>query len=61
MGQLYGYSTLKNNRYAHMAYEAQDKEAAREAFAKIGEDWDHTVWRGGSANFDRAKAWAGGQ
>jgi hypothetical protein len=35
--------------------------AARGAFAKIGEDWDHTVWHGGSANFDRAKAWAGSQ
>jgi hypothetical protein len=57
LGQLYGYSTLKNNRYAHMAFEAQDKPAAQEAFAKIGDDWDHMVWKTG-ANFDRAKAWA---
>jgi len=57
LGQLYGLSTLKTNRLAHMAYEAGDQTAAREAFATIGDDWDHQVWRS-SANFERAKVWA---
>jgi hypothetical protein len=57
LGQLYGLSTLKTNRFAHMAYEAGDQAAAREAFATIGDDWDHQVWRS-SANFERAKVWA---
>jgi hypothetical protein len=57
LGQLYGLSPLKTNRFAHMAYEAGDQTAAREAFAKIGDDWDHQVWRS-SANFERAKLWA---
>lgn len=57
LGQLYGLSTLKTNRFAHMAYEAGDQTAAREAFATIGDDWDHQVWRS-SANFESAKVWA---
>jgi hypothetical protein len=40
-----------------MAYEAGDQAAAREAFATIGDDWDHQVWRS-SANFESAKVWA---
>jgi hypothetical protein len=58
LGQLYGLSPLKTNRFAHMAYEAGDQNAAREAFAMIGDDWDHQVWRS-SANFETAKVWAG--
>lgn len=60
LGQLYGYSNLKNNRFAHMAYGAGDRDAAREAFEKIGSDWDHTVW-GNGARFENAKNWAAGQ
>jgi hypothetical protein len=57
LGQLYGLSTLKTNRFAHMAYEAGDQTAAREACAMIGDDWDHQVWRSG-ANFESARVWA---
>jgi hypothetical protein len=60
LGQLYGYSNLKRNRFAHMAVEANDKPAAQQAFAMIGDDWDHTVWRS-SRNFESAKNWAEGQ
>jgi Domain of unknown function (DUF4034) len=57
LGQLYGLSPLKTNRFAHMAYEAGDQNAAKEAFAMIGDDWDHQVWRS-SANIETAKVWA---
>jgi len=59
LGRLYGYSNLKNNRFAHMAVGADDRNAAQQAFGKIGDDWDHTVW-GSSQSFQRAKNWAGG-
>jgi hypothetical protein len=57
LGQLYGYSNLKTNRFAHMAVAAGDQEAAQHAFAVIGDDWDHSVWHS-SQNFENAKLWA---
>lgn len=60
LGQLYGYSNLKMNRFAHMAVEAHDQAAAQLVFAVIGIDWDHTVWKS-SQDFDNARIWAGGQ
>jgi hypothetical protein len=60
LGQLYGYSNLKRNRFAHMAVEANDKVSAQQAFALIGDDWDHSVWRS-NRKFEDAKAWAQGQ
>jgi hypothetical protein len=60
LGPLYGYSNLKRNRFAHMAVEANDRFAAQQAFATIGDDWDHTVWRS-SRSFENAKSWAEGQ
>jgi hypothetical protein len=60
LGEFYGYSNLKLNRFAHMAVEANDKLAAQQAFAKIGNDWDHGVWRS-SRKFEEAKNWAEGQ
>jgi len=59
LGQLYCYSNLKLNRFAHMAVEAGDKPAAAEAFAKIGDDWDHTVWRS-NQRFEQGRKWAMG-
>jgi Domain of unknown function (DUF4034) len=59
MGQMYGYSNLKQNRYAHMAVEASDQATAREVFVSIGDDWDHQVWHS-NANFENAKRWAMG-
>ena len=60
LGELYGYSNLKQNRFAHMAVEANDKPAAQQAFSLIGNDWDHGVWRSGR-KFEEAKNWAEGQ
>lgn len=60
LGQLYGYSNLKMNRFAHMAVAAHDQAVAEQTFAAIGSDWDHTVWRS-SRDFDNARIWAGGQ
>jgi hypothetical protein len=44
LGQLYGYSNLKMNRFAYMSVEAHDTVAAQQAFAGIGDDWNHIVW-----------------
>ncbi len=60
LGQLYGYSTLKMNRFAHMAVAAHDKTAAQQAFATLGNDWDRTVWKS-SLDFVNARNWAEGQ
>jgi hypothetical protein len=57
MGRMYGYSTVKVNRFALMAYEAQDKEAAQQAFAQIGANWDLKSWHTQS-RFEQARAWA---
>lgn len=57
LGQLYGYSSLKMNRFAHMAFEAGDRAAAEQVFATIGDDWDHSVWHS-SQKFETAKVWA---
>jgi hypothetical protein len=48
------------NRFAHMAVEAHDRNAAQQVFAMIGNDWDHTVWKS-SLDFDNARLWAEGQ
>jgi hypothetical protein len=60
LGELYGYSSLKMNRFAHMATEANDQPAAQRVFAKIGDDWDHTVWKS-SMQFDQARSRANTQ
>lgn len=60
LGQLYGYSSLKANRFAYMAMLAHDKPAARAAFAAIGDNWDQSVWQR-QLDFLEAKAWADGQ
>jgi hypothetical protein len=58
--QRYGVSNLKLNRFALMAYSSDDKADANQAFAAIGEDWDHTVWRNQQA-FENAKTWSASQ
>jgi hypothetical protein len=55
--QTYGVSSLKRNRFASMAVKEKDKEAAREALAEIGSDWDKDVWVS-DAKFVNAKSWA---
>lgn len=57
LNHLYGYSTLKANRLAYMAYLQQDKQTAQAAFATIGDNWTPGVWET-NANFLSAKAWA---
>jgi Domain of unknown function (DUF4034) len=58
--QLYGLSNLKMNRFAYMAFVAGDKRAAQAAFAMIGNDWDHQIWRS-SAKYESTRAWAASQ
>ena len=58
--EQYGTSRVKENRFAHMAVEANDRGAAREAFAMIGENWESNVWHTPD-NFRYAKAWAARQ
>jgi hypothetical protein len=60
LNQRYGVSNLKLNRFAVMAYFSDDKPAAQQALAAIGEDWDHTVWKN-QQTFQDAKAWAASQ
>jgi hypothetical protein len=57
LGQMYGVSSLKRNRFASMAIKAGDKEAARTEFAVIGTAWDKEVWKNNS-EFENAKNWA---
>ena len=57
LGQMYGVSSLKRNRFASMAIKAGDKEAARTEFAVIGTEWDKEVWKNNS-EFENAKSWA---
>ena len=55
--KLYGLTNLKNNRFAYMAYSADDKAAAQLALSRIGENIDPSVWRN-RMTFQAAKAWA---
>jgi hypothetical protein len=55
--QMYGVSNLKRNRFASMAVKAGDKEAARNAFAEMGTEWDKEVWNN-DRQFENAKNWA---
>jgi hypothetical protein len=57
LAQQYGVSTLKRNRFASMAVNAGDKQAAREAIGEMGAEWLREVWIS-SAKFESAKNWA---
>jgi hypothetical protein len=57
LGQLYGVSERKRNRFASMAYKENDLPAARLALKQIGDKWDEGVWVK-REKFDAAKAWA---
>ena len=57
VGRLYGYSNTKNNRMALMAYVAGDRQAAHEAFSRIGYDSGKYVWKSYDT-FEKAKSWA---
>jgi hypothetical protein len=60
MGELYGYSPLKMNRFAYLAAAEHDKAAARQVFLALGDNRDHTVWQN-DLDFQNARAWAVGQ
>ena len=55
--RLYGTTSLKENRFAYMAYLAKDKAAAQEEFTKIGANWLPVVWKDLS-KFQAARSWA---
>jgi tetratricopeptide (TPR) repeat protein len=54
----YGLTPLWLNKYARMAVLYSDKNAAEKTFARIGSNWDESVW-GSRAEFDAHRAWAG--
>jgi hypothetical protein len=56
LAQQYGVSPLKRNRFASMAVNAGDKQAARKAIGEMGAEWLPEVWIG-SAKFQSAKNW----
>ncbi len=43
--RLYGSTNRQRNVLAYLALRAGDAQAAQEAFAQIGDDWDEHVWR----------------
>jgi hypothetical protein len=53
----YGTTMLKLNRYAVLAYLYRDTEAAGRTFARIGDQWEPTIWRK-RETFDRVQSWA---
>ncbi len=57
LNKLYGLTSLKNNRYAYMAYAADDRPAAKQVFPLIGDGFDPSVWRS-KDSFEAARAWA---
>jgi hypothetical protein len=42
--RLYGTNNFEKNAYAFLAVRAGDRETARQAFDKIGENWNPDVW-----------------
>jgi hypothetical protein len=42
--RLYGTNNFEMNAYAFLAMRAGDRETARQAFEKIGENWNADVW-----------------
>ncbi len=56
---LYGSSDLKLNRYAYMAYLANDQLSAKRVFPTIRENWSRRVWRD-EQHYEVARAWAEG-
>jgi len=60
LNQFYGTNDVKANRYALMAYAADDKASAREAFATVGNDKSSGIWRS-EQSFEDTKVWANSQ
>jgi|SRR6266700_4082291 len=45
IARVYGSSSYKLNQLAYMAVQMKDTEVAEEAFERIGENWDKSVWK----------------
>ncbi|MGH9740079.1 MAG: hypothetical protein ACRD4X_16075 [Candidatus Acidiferrales bacterium] len=45
MEQEYGVTNLKLNRFAMLAYIYNDDAVMRRIFARIGDNWDPSVWK----------------
>jgi hypothetical protein len=54
---LYGISNTKLNGFAYLAVLAGDQPAAHQAFSRIGDNWDVTVWQT-RQNFENFKLFA---
>ncbi len=52
--QLYGTNNFERNAFAFLALRAGDVQTAQQAFARIGDDWDQSVWRS-KARFDASR------
>jgi tetratricopeptide (TPR) repeat protein len=57
MEEEYGATTVKSNRFALLAYLFKDREVAKRALERVGENWDVSTWCKRST-FDQARAWA---
>jgi Domain of unknown function (DUF4034) len=57
--QLYGVSTLKRSRFAHMAYLAGDKAVTQKVLLQLGDNWDKQSW-GSKDHFEEVRKWAVG-
>jgi hypothetical protein len=55
--KLYGTSSHKLNQFAYLAVHSHDRDTARQAFQRIGDNWDKGVWRT-RKYFDDCKVWA---
>ncbi|MFZ0747311.1 MAG: DUF4034 domain-containing protein [Terracidiphilus sp.] len=52
--RLYGTNNYERNAIAFLAVRARDAQTARDAFERIGDDWDPDVW-GSKALFDSGR------
>jgi len=52
--RLYGTNNYERNAIAFLAVRARDAQTARDAFKRIGDDWDPDVW-GSKALFDSGR------
>lgn len=53
--ELYTSTNHQRNEIAFLALRAGDKQFAEQMFARIGDDWDESVWRG-KPTFETAKS-----
>jgi len=58
LDELYGLTQYKVNRFALIATQYRDQAVAAKAFARIGSNWDQSVW-GTQARFEAQRSWAG--